>query len=315
MKAFYASARGGPAVMGYGELPDPVPGRREVLVRVRASSVNPVDWKVRSGAVRFPGGGRFPRPLGTDFAGVVEKAGAGASGFTPGSRVYGTVLTALGRAGAHAELTAASVSRLRLLPPGLSFIQGAALPVAGLTALDGLRRCGDLAGKTVAVNGATGGVGHLVLQVAKARGAKVTAVCSSGNAETARLLGADEVIDYRAEDITRGGRIFDVFFDTSGHLSFARARPALSPCGTFVTTLPYPTIILQSIWRRAIGGPQIALANMRGRPDDYRELEELVLSGRVRPVIDHIFSLEHAAGAFALLEAGGTAGKIVITME
>jgi NADPH:quinone reductase-like Zn-dependent oxidoreductase len=315
MKAFYAAACGGPEVMRYGELPDPLPGRSEALVRVLASSVNPVDWKVRAGEVRLPGGGRFPRPLGTDFSGLVKRAAAGDGGFPPGSRVYGTVLTALGHAGAHAELAAVPASRLRLLPPGISFIQGAALPVAGLTALDGLRRCGDLAGKSVAINGATGGVGHLALQMSRARGARVTAVCSAGNAQLARGLGADEVIDYRREDVTGGGRTFDVLFDTSGRLTFARARPVLARGGTFVTTLPYPPVVLHSLWRGIIGGPQIALANMRGRPGDYRELEELVLSGRVRPVVDHVFSLEHAADAFALLEAGGAAGKIVITVD
>ncbi|HEY6107200.1 MAG TPA: NAD(P)-dependent alcohol dehydrogenase [Anaeromyxobacteraceae bacterium] len=311
MKAFFATAYGGPEVMKLGDLPDLVPRAGEVLVAVRAASVNPVDWKVRRGEMRGLSG-KPPKILGTDFAGTVAALGAGVSGLAVGAAVYGTTRMMLRAQGSHAERVAVPAKRLAPVPAGLSFEEAAALPVAGLTALNGLRRCGELRGKVVAVVGATGGVGHLAVQIAKARGARVTAVCSGRNAGRALVLGADEVVDYRQEDFTRGGRRWDVVFDAHGGLGFQAAARVLSDRGVYATTLAGPAAVLRHLWQRLAGGKQLALANLRDRPEDYAELAQLVASGAVKPVVGRVFPLEQAAEAFAAQEGGGTVGKVVI---
>lgn len=314
MKAFYCQSYGGADVMRHGELPAPTAGRGQVLVRVRAASINPLDWKIRQGDFRLLTGRRFPKVLGADVAGVVEALGPGASGLVVGQRVYGVVPIFLGRQGAHAELVTLAAKRLRPLPEGWSFEQAAALPVAALTALNGLRRCGALKDRAVLVNGATGGVGHLAVQLAKARGARVTGVCSARNAERARALGCEQVVDYRQQSLAELGRAFDVIFDAYGLLGFTRAATALTASGHYATTLPTPGVMLHALWRRVLGGQQIVGANMRARGEDYDELQQLVTSGALRPIVEQVFPLAEAAQAFALAERGGAVGKIVLRL-
>lgn len=311
MKAFFATAYGGPEVMKLGELPDPVPRAGEVLVAVRAASVNPVDWKVRRGEMKALSG-RPPKILGTDLAGTVAALGAGVTGVAAGAAVYGTTRMMLRAQGSHAERVAVPAKRVAPMPAGLSFEEAAALPVAALTALNGLRRCGDLKGKAVVVVGATGGVGHFAVQIARAGGARVTAVCSGRNAERARALGAEEVVDYRKEDFTRGSRRWDVVFDAHGGIGFQAAARVLAERGVYATTLAGPAAVLRHLWQRLAGGKQLALANLRDRPEDYAELAQLVASGAVRPVVARVFPLEQAAEAFEALEGGGMVGKVVI---
>ena len=313
MKAYFVEAYGGPEGMRYGDLPDPLPANGQVLVEVKASSVNPLDWKLRGGMLKFLPLGGLPRPLGSDLAGVVKGFGPDVSGFAVGDRVYGAAAIFLGHPGAHAEQCVTKAKTLRRMPEGWTFEQAASLPVAALTALNGLRLCGDIAGKTVLVNGATGGVGHFALQIAKAKGAKVVAVCSGKNAPLAESLGADEVIDYTKQDVTAPGRAWDVFFDAFGQVGFAKAAPVLSDDGAYASTLPGPEEMLRSVLGRLFGGKQAVPANMRGEPEDYAELERLVQGG-VKPVIEQVFPLERAADAFAACEAGKARGKVVITM-
>ncbi|WP_428264320.1 NAD(P)-dependent alcohol dehydrogenase [Haliangium sp.] len=315
MKALYIDSYGDLGVMKLGELPRPMAGAGEVLVEVRATSVNPIDWKIRSGDFKFVSGSRFPKVLCGDLAGVVSEVGPGVTGVAVGDAVYGYSPIYLRKQGALAEFVAVAAKRVRPLPEGVSFEQAASLPVAALTALQGIRLASPVEGKRVLINGATGGVGHFAVQIAKARGAEVTAVCSARNAEFARGLGADEVIDYREQDVTQLGRQWDLFFDAYGQLGFSAARPALAPKGLYETTLGRPKSFFQSVWRKLVGGPQIAMVNMRGRPEDYAELEALLASGAVTPVIDETYPLERATEAFAALEAGGkTRGKVVVTV-
>jgi len=311
MKAFYAERYGGPAVMRLGEQPDPLPRAGEVLVAVRAASVNPVDWKVRASGLHGLSG-RPPKILGTDFAGTVTALGPGTPGPAVGAAVVGTTRMMFRAQGCHAALVAVPAKQVAAMPPGLSAEEAAALPVAGLTALVGLGRCGDLAGKAVVVVGATGGVGHLAVQIARARGARVTAVCSAPNAERARGFGAEDVLDYRAGDFTRGGRRWDVVFDAFGQVGFAAASRVLTARGVYATTLGGPRAFIRLAWQRVVGGKQLALANMRDRPEDHAELARLVASGAVRPALARVFPLEQAAEAFALAEGGGVVGKVVL---
>jgi NADPH:quinone reductase-like Zn-dependent oxidoreductase len=312
MRALYIKKYGGPEVMQIGELPDPKFKQGEVLVAVKASSINPVDWKVRAGELKFMTGGTFPKTLGSDFAGVVERVDVGAAVPSVGDRVYGITTLMLRKPGAQAERLISSPKRLRRMPDSMSFDLAAALPVAGLTALNGLRQCGDLQGKAVLINGATGGVGHFAVQIAKVRGATVTAVCSERNAERARSLGADVVIEYRKQDFTSGSVRYDVVFDVFGHLKYPAVAPVLKDHGALVTTLPGPSLIARAVWQRVVGGKRIIFGSLRDRPEDYAELERLIADGSVKPVIDKIVPLAEAAQAYAALEAGGTVGKVVI---
>jgi NADPH:quinone reductase-like Zn-dependent oxidoreductase len=284
----------------------------EVLVAIAAASVNPVDWKVRVGELKLITGRTFPKTLGSDFAGVVERVGAGVAVPSVGNRVYGITPMMMRKPGAHAERLVVARKRLRRMPDGLSFEQAAALPVAGLTALNGLRQCGDLHGKTVLINGGTGGVGHFAVQIAKARGATVTAVCRERNAGRARSLGADVVIDYRKQDFTDSSVRYDVVFDAFGHLKYPAVARVLTDRGVLVTTLPAPSLIARAVWQRVVGDKHIVLGNLRDRPEDYAELERLLADGSVKPVIDKIVPLAEAAQAYAALEAGGTVGKVII---
>jgi len=289
MKAFVIDGYGGPERMHPGDLPDPSPCKGEVVVDVVASSVNPVDWKIRAGQLRLISGSRFPRALGTEFAGVVHALGAGVTGFAVGDPVYGLSVTAMGRPGAHAERLAVPASALRRKPKDLPFVEAAVLPVAALTALNGLRLCRDLAGKAVLVNGATGGVGHFAVQIAKARGAsRVAAVCSAAKADFARGLGADVVFDYRTDGLARSGERFDVVYDAFGHLGFGAACRLMAPRGAYVTPLGLPVTFLRSLWQNLVGRRRLIIGNVRTEPEDYAALEAMYVEGTLRPRIDRV---------------------------
>ena len=312
MKAFAAQGYGGPEVMALAALPDPVPGAGEVVVDVHAASVNPLDWMLRNGYFRPRSGREFPRVFGADFAGTVKGVGEGVSGLSVGTPVYGDASPLSGNQGAHAERLVIRASRVHHIPKGLTFEQAAALPTAALTVLDGLWRCGSVGGKRVLVNGACTGVGHFALQIAGARGARVTAVCSAVHAERALALGAVDVIDQDHQDFTRWKGRYDVVFDAQGGLDVESVAPVIARGGHFVTTLPVRPVGLVALLRRLLGGPRIVVAVPRGRAEDYAVLARLVAAGRVRPVLASVFPLERAHEAFAVQEAGRAVGKVII---
>jgi NADPH:quinone reductase-like Zn-dependent oxidoreductase len=312
MMAFAARGYGGPEVMGLAALPDPEPGPGEVVVDVHAASVNPLDWMLRNGYFRPRSRKDFPRVFGADFAGTVKSIGEGVAGLRPGVAVYGDASPLSGGQGAHAERLVVAANRVHRMPLGLTFEQAAALPTAALTVLDGLWRCGSVQGKRFLINGACSGVGHFALQVASARGARVTAVCSAAHADGARALGAAEFIDQDHEDFTRSSRKYDIVFDAQGSADFEEAARVISRGGHFVTTLPVRPVGLGALLRRLLGGPKIIVAVPRGRAEDYAELARLVATGRVKPVLASIFPLERAQEAFAVQEAGRSVGKVII---
>jgi NADPH:quinone reductase-like Zn-dependent oxidoreductase len=264
---------------------------------------------------RFIPGQRFPRPLGTEFAGVVDSVGEGTSGFAPGDRVYGTTFIFFGGAGSHAELVTVAAKRLRRMPEWLPFEEASTLPVAGLTALNGLRLAGERARGRVLVNGATGGVGHFAVQIARARGATVTAVCNASNADRARALGATTVLDYRTQDFTAMPERYDLVLDAHANVGFGRASAALAPGGAYASTLPTPGLMLRSALGPFLPLRRAYVAEMRGLPEDYAELERLLKAGQVRPIVEHVFPLAEAAKGFALAEAGGVVGKVVLRVR
>jgi NADPH:quinone reductase-like Zn-dependent oxidoreductase len=314
MKAYYSTAYGGSESSVYGDLPDPSPGTDHLLVEVKAVSINQVDWKIRRGDVRFITGWKFPRIFGSDFAGIIREAGKEVKQFKPGDRVYGSGSILINRHGALAQFRAVDQKCVRAIPDGMSFEEAAALPIAALTALNGLRKCRVKEGSHVLINGSTGGVGHFAIQIAKARGAIVTATCSPSNRELAISFGADEVIGYSPGELAATDRKFDAIMDAYGKMKLEQVCHLLKRGGTYASTLFIPPPYLSIILVRLVFGKRLTSANMRKRPEDWKELEKLFAEGSLKPFIENIFPLERAADAFDLAEKGNPRGKIIVTI-
>jgi NADPH:quinone reductase-like Zn-dependent oxidoreductase len=303
------------------EHPDPEPGTGQVLVRVRAAAVNPLDWHYMRGEpriMRLGEGLRRPKStrLGVDYAGVVEAVASDVSEFVLGEAVFG------GRTGAFAEYVAARADRgVVAKPANVSFEEAAATPVAGLTALQGLRKGGLEAGRSVLINGASGGVGTVSIQVAKALGAEVTAVCSTRNVEQARALGADHVVDYTQEDFTRSERRYDLVFDVAGSRSWPEVKRVLSPRAAFVlvggpnkSPAFGPVGTLAKLRLRSVGsGHKVVSFIAKFNKADMNVLREMLDAGQITPVIERRYELSQTAEALRHIGDGHARAKLVIT--
>ena len=312
MKAFYSTAYGGPEVSHYGDFPDPSAGNGELLVEVKAVSINPVDYKVKRGVARLMSGSKFPRIFGSDFAGVVREAGNGVTKFKPGDRVYGVTPVIWGKPGALAQLLAVDQKFVTAIPAQISFEEAASLPIAALTALNGLRRCRVSEGKEVLINGGTGGVGHFAIQIAKAKGAVVTATCSLGNAELARKLGADDTMGYSRGELAKSDKKFDAILDAYGMMDPEDVCRLLKRGGVYATTQIKPFLFFSSLFVQLVHGKKLTSSNMRSKSEDMNEMERLFLDKKLYPVIENYFSLDQSAEAFELAEHGKPRGKIII---
>ncbi len=302
----------GPAsVLALEQVPVPAPGPGQVLVRVHAASVNPIDWKIRDGLMSARYGTAFPLVLGFDAAGEVAGLGPGVHGFALGEPVFARSDIGPGQCYAeYALLNAATVARK---PQRMSFEEAAGVPLAGLTALVGLRDVAGLAaGQRVLVIGASGGVGTYAVQIAKNLGAHVTGVCSQPNVALVRGLGADAVLDYRREPVLRKGAGYDVIYDTVGAHEHAAAVPALTPAGVYLTLVPTPGVeffVPGQTERRARGGyfvvwsPKGADLELLGRWAD---------SGRLRTVVDGVYPLAEIRAAHERSQTLRARGKIII---
>jgi NADPH:quinone reductase-like Zn-dependent oxidoreductase len=323
MRAAVRDRFGAPSeVVQVREVEKPVPTEDEVLVRIHAASLNFGDWYAVEGRpwIGRPSMGlRSPKSerLGTDYAGVVEDVGANVTDFRPGDEVFG------GRSGALAEYVPARADRgIVKKPANASFEEAAAVPVAALTALQGLRDHGHVStGQRVLVNGASGGVGTYAVQIAKALGADVTAVCSPANVETARSLGADRVVDYTQEDFTRGDGRYDVLLDVAGSRSWRDCTRVLEKEATLVVVGgPKASRLLGPIgglvWKK-LGGllssRKAAFFIAKFNKPDVEVLRELLESGKVRSVVDRRYELGEIVDALDYLGEGHARGKVVVT--
>jgi NADPH:quinone reductase-like Zn-dependent oxidoreductase len=321
MEAIVHQRYGRPDVLGLREVDVPVPEDDQVLVRVHASSVNPVEWYGVTGPyfARRGNGLRKPKDttVGADLAGRVEAVGKDVHEFQPGDEVFGT------SGSSWAEYTCARPSRLARKPADLSFEEAAAVPVAGLTALQALRDQGRIQpGQKVLINGASGGVGTFAVQIAKSFGAEVTGVCSTRNVELVRSLGADRVVDYTQDDFTRSGERHDLMLDIAGSRSFFEFRRVLTPEATVVLVGgrmtyrglgPLPHVIATFLKSRG-RGQTLRFFVAKITSEDLRALGELLEAGEVRPVIDRRYKLSEAAEALAYLGERHARAKVVIAV-
>ena len=321
MKAITYTQYGPPDVLQFVDVEKPTPKEDEVLVKIHAASVNALDWHLLTAdifLIRVSGEGMFkPKRsrLGADMAGRVEAAGSAVTQFKPGDAVYGDI-EPFG-SGAFAEYTAVPASALAPKPASLTFAEVAALPVAALTALQGLRDVGKIqAGQRVLINGASGGVGTFAVQIAKAFGAEVTAVCSTRNVEQARALGADHVIDYTQSDFTRSGQQYDLILAANGYHPLSAYKRALAPGGIYVMaggkTKQIFDVMLWGWWHSRGGDKKLTNVMAHASVPDLLTLNELVAAGKVKPVVDRRYPLSQTADALRYLGEGHARGKIVI---
>jgi NADPH:quinone reductase-like Zn-dependent oxidoreductase len=324
MKAIVCPKYGSPDVLQYQELAKPAQKDDEVLIKVYAASINQYDWHLLTAdfvVVRLMGGGllkpKNARP-GEDVAGVVEAVGKNVRQFKPRDEVFGDLCEC--GCGGFAEYVCARENALVLKPANMTFEQAAAVPMAAVTALHGLRDIGQIQpGQKVLINGASGGVGTFAVQIAKSFGAEVTAVCSSANLEQAYKLGADIVIDYTGEDFTQSGQLYDLIFAANGYHSLSDYKRALSPKGIYVMAGGSLAQIMQAMllgrWRSQAGGKKIAVVSSRPNQKDLGYIKELLETGKVVPVIDRRYPLSDVAEALRYLGEGHARGKIVVTVK
>jgi NADPH:quinone reductase-like Zn-dependent oxidoreductase len=323
MRAIIYTEYGSPDVLRLSEVAKPVPNEGEVLVRIRAAALNPLDWHYLRGTpylVRLLAGWRKPKVpgLGVDVAGTVEAVGRNVTPFKPGDEVFGTCR------GAFAEQVCVAEDRLVPKPANLTFAQAAAVPVAAISALQALRDPGRIQpGQRVLINGAAGGVGTFAVQIARSFGAEVTGVCSTRNVDLVRSIGAHHVVDYTREDFTRSGPRYDLILDSVGNHSPPDLRRAMTDRGTAVMVGgpdrgrwlgPMPGVLKAAVLSR-FSRQKLRPFLARVGKADLIVVQELLQAGKVTPVIDRSYPLSDVPGAIRYLETGHARGKVVITME
>jgi len=315
MKAILFKEYGSPDILQFKDVEKPVPGENEVLIKVYAASANPLDWHSMRGApflARVEFGLQKPRDprLGADVAGRVEAVGKNVTQFQIGDEVFGDIFK-----GGFAEYACTNEKLLAAKPANTSFEAAAAVPVAALTALQGLRDKGQIrSGQKVLINGASGGVGTFAVQIAKSYGTEVTGVCSTRNLDLVRSIGADHVIDYTKEDFTNNGQRYDLIFDTIGNLSVSGCQRALSPNG--ICAIAGFTTMFHLFQVMLFGGKKVGMMETaKADKKDLLFIKELLETGKVIPVIDRTYKLHETAEAIRYLETSRARGKVVITVE
>ncbi len=313
MKAIVYHRYGSPDVLEYAEIEKPVPGDDEVLIKVRAASLNPFDRYSMRGkpfVARLMMGLRKPKlaRLGVDMAGEIEAVVKNITRFKPGDAVFGA------SRGAFAEYVCTAESRVVSKPRNVSFEQAASANMVGLTALKGIRDNGHVqAGQRVLINGAAGGVGSFAVQIAKSFGAEVTGVCSTKSVDMVRSIGADRVIDYTRHDFTRSEGDYDVMLDCVGSRPVSAARRVLKPKGIYVIVGGPIARFFELLFWSPFVSQKLALCRAKLNQDDSKLIGELMETGKITPVIDRHYTLQDAAAAMRYVEEGHARGKVVIT--
>jgi NADPH:quinone reductase-like Zn-dependent oxidoreductase len=325
MKAIVCTKYGSPDVLQLQEVAKPAPQDEEVLIKIHAASINSRDWRFMRANPFFmrlvPGGFLQPQNkiLGADVAGRIEAIGSSVKLFKPGDEVFGYLPSATGR-GTFAEYVCAKENLIALKPSNLTFEQAAAVPEAAMTALQGLRDKGNIQpGQKVLINGASGGVGSFAVQIAKAFGAEVTAVCSTRNLEMVRSLGADHVIDYKKEDFTQNGQKYDLILAVNGFHPISDYLRSLKPEGTYVVAGGSMVQLIQAVSKgkrnSKTGGQKIYVLSLEQNQNDLILIKEFLEAEKIMPVIDECYPLSKTSEAFWYFEKVHPKGKVVINVE
>jgi NADPH:quinone reductase-like Zn-dependent oxidoreductase len=315
MKAMQYRGYGAPDQLRLADVPAPRPAPLQLLVRVAATAVNPVDWKLHTGQYRLVMPIRFPSTPGFDIAGEVVEVGLQVTRFGVGDRIFAMLSTRRVRGGAAAEYAVVDESAAARAPANLSAQQAAAIPLAGLAALQGLRDLGEIAaGQHVLIVGASGGVGHFAVQIAKHYGATVTAVASDRRAGMLRALGADRVIDYAQHSNWSGRLPYDLVFDVIARRPVQSYFPWMTSRGVYVSTLPTAGRVAAAVLLPLLSRRRVRILGVHARGADLDQLRALCEAGHLHPVIDRVFPLAELAAAHAYSQQGHTAGKIVVTV-
>ncbi len=323
MKAAIYTSYGGPDVVRITDVEKPVPKDNEVLVRVRAASVNPLDWRLMKGEprlLRLFFGLRKPRlgRPGVDAAGEVEAVGKNVTQFKPRDEVFGACR------GAFAEYACSGESKVAMKPDDVTFEQAASVNVAGLTALQGLRDKGKIQpGSKILINGAAGGVGTFAVQIAKSFGAEVTGVCSTRNIDMVRSIGADEVIDYTRHDFTTSNQRYDLILDCVGNHPFSECRRVLTAKGRFImigaphdmTVMGLLAPMIGALWSSLFGNRKAVPFISKPSQEDLILLGGLIVTGKLEPIIDRRYNLSEVSDAMRYVEEGHARGKVLINLE
>ena len=316
MKAVLRDSYGPPDILELQEIEKPVPKEGEILIKAHAASVNHADSHGLRGTpfmARIILGGLIKpkvKILGYDFAGKVESVDENSSEFQPDDEVFGTSKGA----GGFAEYICTTGDLILIKPPNVSFEDAASIPAAGVTALQGLQKHGEIqSGQNVLINGASGGIGTIAVQIAKFLGANVTGVCSTTNLDMVRSIGADEVIDYTKEDFTQSEQRYDLIFDVVAKSSFSDCKPILKPNGRYVTTAFSPGLALKAKMVR--GDKKMIPFVANPTRSDLTFLKDLLEDGNVKPTIDRRYNLEQVPDAIRYLEEGHAKGKLIITVK
>lgn len=308
MKKVVYTAFGGLDVLELIDASVPAVGSREVLVRVKAAAINPVDWKMREGQVKFLTGWRMPQGQGLECSGVIERVGRDVTAYAVGDEVFGAAKPAL------AEFVVAKVDQIAKKPAGVSFEVAATIPVVGTTAASLFTRAAIGPGTEVLINGATGGIGTFATQMAVRRGATVTAVASESGAALATRWGVARAVDYRRTNVLEEHRQYDVVVDLSDTLSFRRTKALLKPRGTYVASLQNPAEVIAGLFNNLYPTKKYALMGMRARTDVLESVGGEVAAGRIEVIVGKTFPLEAFRDAYTQASARAVVGKVVFVM-
>jgi NADPH:quinone reductase-like Zn-dependent oxidoreductase len=318
MKAMVYTEYGPPDVLKLKEVEKPAAKEGEVLIKVHATTVSPADYHFRSGTpflARVMAGGLLKPKigiLGLDVVGEIDAVGKGVQRLKEGDAVYGLIPPNFN--GANAEYTCVPEENVFVKPGNVTHEQAAAIPAAAGVALLFLRAGGIQSGQRVLINGASGGLGTMAVQLAKSIGTQVTGVCSTRNVELVQSLGADKVIDYTNADFTKSGQTYDLIFDAAGKSSYSTCKGSLNPGGVYITTMASPQIFLNMLATSVMGDKKAMFATPRVTPEDLRFVNELVEAGELRPVIDRSYPLSELAEAHRYAEQGHVRGRVIITV-
>ncbi|WP_019505402.1 NAD(P)-dependent alcohol dehydrogenase [Pleurocapsa sp. PCC 7319] len=313
MKAIVIDRYGSANVLQYEEVEQPQIKPSELLVKVQGTSVNPLDWKVRRGMVKWLMNNKFPKILGADISGEVVQVGTQVTRFQPGDEIYASLSSS---SGAYAEFVAVSEKLAALKPTNLTHSEAGVVPLAALTALQALRNLGKIkSGSKVLINGASGGVGIFAVQIAKAFDVEVTGVCSQKNWELVKSLGCDRTLDYRQTDFTQDTIQYDIVFDAVAKSSFWQCRTILKPNGIYVSTLPTFSNLVAILSTAIFSKQKAKFILFQANGQDLLYIKELIETGKLHPVIDRTYSLPELAQAHKYSESQRAVGKISIIVK